>query len=243
MNISHSARISLFTLLAFSSLTILSSCGDSGTGPGDFTVNKPGIGSTFTVAGYYTNNDGTIVESSRDTAVGTLAKIHPSLKGQADVYEFTSKFGSTFYSYADNGDIYILFQASLNGGGKDSVWIRMPVSSGDEVTQELSSDQQVAGPATIISTMTYTAKRTGAQNATVGSKSLSTQRVDATIVSKTEYIINGVSEQNISIYNNISIDFAPEIGYVTRQSTSITNEENASVGPGSYATLIDYTVK
>lgn len=243
MNSTYRTHIRLFALFILSSLTFLSGCSDDPTGPEDSTVTRPGIGSTFTLAGYYTDDAGNVVESSRDTTVSTLTQIHPTLKGQSNVYEFDGKFGTTFLSYADNGDLYLLFQVSLSGGGKDSVWLRLPVSSGDEVTQELSRDQQAMGPAILLSTMTYTAKRTGTQTVAIGSKSFSTQRIDATITIESEYIINGVSEQNLQIYNNISVDFAPELGYLNRQETVITNDANSSVGPGVHTALIDYTLK
>lgn len=243
MKSSHSAHVALLALCALSFLPFLSSCGDDPSDPGGNVDANIGIGSTFTLAAYYTDSDGAIIESSRDTVISTLTKIHPTLKGQSNVYEFTSKFGSTYLAYGSNGDLQLLFQVSLNSGVKDSVWLRLPVSSGDEVSQELTRNQQANGPAVVISTTTYNAKRTGTDNMTVGSKSLTVQQTEATIELKTEYVINGAQQESFSIYNNIAVDYAPEINYPTLQKTSITDDEGGSAGPGSYAVLIDYDLK
>ena len=90
---------SLISRLCYPALLLLlvaglTGCSEDGVSPDDTT--KPGVGSTFTVAAYYTNAAGTPDPLSYDTTTTTLSEIHDSFKGKSDVYEFTSKFGSTF---------------------------------------------------------------------------------------------------------------------------------------------------
>src|SRR5688500_18928185 len=106
---------SLISRLCYPALLLLlvaglTGCSEDGVSPDDTT--KPGVGSTFTVAAYYTNAAGTPDPLSYDTTTTTLSEIHDSFKGKSDVYEFTSKFGSTFQVYEDDGDVLMLFHAT-----------------------------------------------------------------------------------------------------------------------------------
>ncbi len=182
------------------------------------------------------------MESTRDTITHTVTAILPEFKGQSDVYQFESKHGKSHFSFASNGDFFLLFQITQNGK-VDSVWLRMPTGSGGEVNEELNSEEEVSGPAVAVFRTNYVGKNGGAMNVTVPAGTFAVRRGEGVIESYSEFIINGVSAQKFSIYNNIRFDYAPEIGFLVGQESSITNEQSGSIGPGSFAELISYDLK
>ena len=240
----YSSRLFSFAFLLFLGSTLLfpAGCGDDPSSPGSGSTVAPKIGSTYTIAGYNTSADGTIIESTRDTVTYTLAEIHSEFRGEKNVYEFSSKFGPGFIAYHDNGDVSVLFRASFSGT-TDSVWLRLPFAGEESINATVFEDVQNAGPARVENRMIYTADRTGSTTVTVaGGETLGAEKIVGKLESKITYIISGQTENEQIIDNNLEFWFAPQIGYLVYQKSSIT-QQGASIGAGSYAELISYHLK
>ncbi|MCB0714282.1 MAG: hypothetical protein KDD67_18295 [Ignavibacteriae bacterium] len=215
----------------------LAGCGDNPVSP---TI-APKIGSSYTVAGYNTDASGAVVESTRDTIDYTLTEIHTNFRGESNVYEYSSKYGSSFIAFHDDGDISLLFITSA-GSSIDSVWLKLPTTTKKSVSTILYEDVQVVGSARVENRMTYTAEHDGSTSITVNGKSLGVEKIKGGIENKISYVIAGQPASDQVVNTNIVLWFAPGIGYLAHQESSIT-QGGASVGPGSFGELIDYELK
>lgn len=237
---------SLFSRLFYPALLLLlvaglTGCGEDGVSPDDTT--KPGIGSTYTVAGYYTDAAGTPNPLSYDTSTTTLSEIHASFKGKSDVHEFTNKFGSSFLAYDDDGDIHMLFQATLNGQ-LDSVWLELPAGSGTESTQEVASNIQTLSPGTVYSSvLTAHSTRGASREFTINGTTLTAQEVTVELENMTIFTVDGDVVSQMAIYTTLTAYYAPAIGMTVQQESEITDSDGNPIGTGSFAAVIDYELK
>ena len=180
-------------------------------------------------------------ENTRDTATSTLSKIHTEFLGENNVYEYTSKFGSTFIAFHDDGDLSVLFRATFNGKS-DSVWLDLPINSKKSVNTLIYNDIQVSGPARVENRLSYSGDYGGVVEVTVEGERVVAEKINGKLESAATYIIPGRPDAEQVFITDINMSFAPEIGFFALQETSITHQ-GSRVGTGSHAQLISYELK
>ncbi|MDB5033770.1 MAG: hypothetical protein JWQ98_1011 [Chlorobi bacterium] len=237
---------SAITLSAF-----VGGCTDTptSTGGNSTTITPAKQGSTFTSYTYSKDSLGQMQQGSQDTTVSTIAKTGLTIGGKSDVnmaigVKKSGGTDTTYFRYESNGDVSLYFNATDSSGGAppmQTAWITLPFASKTSmnltiVDTAMSDSTFGAGRFKV----TSSAVQTGTENITVGSETLSAEKVQWKFETSATFGLFGIGQSVVS-----TIWFAPKIGFIARQE-QITSEGIPgflSVSGSSYQNLVAYSLK
>ncbi|MEO5930708.1 MAG: hypothetical protein ABIR47_12300 [Candidatus Kapaibacterium sp.] len=230
---------------------LVGGCTDTPASPsGNSTTITPAKqGSTFTSYEYSKDSLGQVEQGSQDTVVSTIAKTGLTIGGKSDVnmmigVKKSGETDTTYFRYESNGDLSLYFDASDSSSDTPPIqaaWIALPFASKTPMNVTLvdtaTSDSTLgAGRFTV----TSSAVQTGTENITVGSETLSAEKVQWKFDISSKFGLFGLAQSVTS-----TMWFAPKIGFIVKQEqiTSAGIPGFLSVSGSSYQNLVSYSLK
>lgn len=226
---------SIIALLAIS-LVLVSCSKNDPVAPAEPVIKVPGKGSTYTFATYEIDENGDLVPGSEEQTTYSVVATGIVRAGKTGVWAITSgPGGDTLFFSADNAND-VWFQPYEDAEGPVFPWMRLPITSGapgrDSTTQQVDFN---GIPAT--ATLIGSTKRIGPESVTVGSSTISTQKIQVDLT----YKISVLGMEETFTITTVMF-YAPKLGFYAGLVTppQVFNGEPA---PGQAEELTQYDVK
>jgi len=227
----------LLALLA-TSLLVISCTKDNTTTPEPAPLKTPGVGSTFSYAGYAIDITGSKIPDTDNQHTETVVASNISFQGKTGVWAIDNGSSDTLMYCLDRNNDLLMYVDESDGMAFNN-WVRLPISTGTTFTDSATSTEDYQGvPVQILTRFTSMLK--GEESVTVGSESIRAVKILFTVSGRAS--IAGQTISDIELVTTLW--YAPSLGnFIKAEQPATEIKAKGEIQDGFTSTLKSYSLK